>query len=128
MIIAVAVASILAFVRVFWKAGVVPAAQKAIATASHAGKVMSSKELDDEVKEKEVQKAAIGLLGSVGSITIRSVLSLVGAAVPIYGAEAAGLVSADAVIDFLSRWDVIIIVSVVMIAGYLLGRRLWRAR
>ena len=128
MIIAVAVASILAFVRVFWKAGVVPAAQKAIATASHAGKVMSSKELDDEVKEKEVQKAAIGLLGSVGSITIRSVLSLVSAAVPIYGAEAAGLVSADAVIDFLSRWDVIIIVSVVMIAGYLLGRRLWRAR
>lgn len=128
MIIAVAVASILAFVLVFWKAGVVPAAQKAIATASHAGKVMSSKELDDEVKEKEVQKAAIGLLGSVGSITIRSVLSLVGAAVPIYGAEAAGLVSADAVIDFLSRWDVIIIVSVVMIAGYLLGRRLWRAR
>lgn len=128
MIIAVAVASILAFVLVFWKAGVVPAAQKAIATASHAGKVMSSKELDDEVKEKEVQKAAIGLLGSVGSITIRSVLSLVGAAVPIYGAEAAGLVSAEAVIDFLSRWDVIIIVSVVMIAGYLLGRRLWRAR
>ena len=128
MIIAVAVASILAFVLVFWKAGVVPAAQKAIATASHAGKVMSSKELDDEVKEKEVQKAAIGLLGSVGSITIRSVLSLVGAAVPIYGAEAAGLVNADAVIDFLSRWDVIIIVSVVMIAGYLLGRRLWRAR
>ena len=128
MIIAVAVASILAFVLVFWKAGVVPAAQKAIATASHAGKVMSSKELDDEVKEKEVQKAAIGLLGSVGSITIRSVLSLVGAAVPIYGAKAAGLVSADAVIDFLSRWDVIIIVSVVMIAGYLLGRRLWRAR
>ena len=128
MIIAVAIASILAFVIVFWMAGVVPAAQKAIATASHAGKVMSSKELDDDVKEKEVQKSAIGLLGSVASITIRSVLALIAAAVPIYGAEAAGLVSGDAVIDFLSRWDVIIIVSVVMIAGYIAGRRVWRAR
>lgn len=128
MIAAVAIASILAFVIVFWKAGVVPAAQKAIATASHAGKVMSSKELDDDVKEKEVQKSAIGLLGSVASITIRSVLALIAAAVPIYGAEAAGLVSSDAVIDFLSRWDVIIIVSVVMIAGYIVGRRVWRAR
>jgi hypothetical protein len=128
VIIAVAIASILAFVIVFWKAGVVPAAQKAIATASHAGKVMSSKELDDDVKEKEVQKSAIGLVGSVVSITVRSVVSLIAAAVPIYGAEAAGLVGADAVIDFLSRWDVIIIVSVVMIAGYIVGRRVWRAR
>lgn len=128
MIIAVAIASILAFVIVFWKAGVVPAAQKAIDTASHAGKVMSSKELDDDVKEKEVQKSAIGLLGSVVSITVRSAVSLIAAAVPIYGAEAAGLVGADAVIDFLSRWDVIIIVSVVMIAGYIVGRRVWRAR
>lgn len=128
MIIAVTVASILVFVLVFWKAGVVPAAQKAIATASGAGKVMSSKDLDDEVKEKEVQKAAIGLLGSVVSITVRSILSLVAAAVPIYGAEAAGLVSADLVIDFMSRWDVIIIVSVVMIAGYFVVRRLWPAK
>jgi hypothetical protein len=118
----------LAFVIVFWKAGVVGAAQKAITTASHAGKVMSSKELDDEVKEKEIQKSAIGLLGSFVSIAGRSALSLVAAAVPIYGAEAAGLVSADAVIDFLSRWDVIIIISVVMIAGYLVGRRVWPAK
>ncbi len=128
MIVAAAVASILAFVIVFWKAGVVGAAQKAIATASHAGKVMSSKELDDDAKEKEVQKSAIGLLGSVGSITVRSLIPLIAAGIPIYGAEAAGLVSADAVIDFLSRWDVIIIVSVVMIAGYLVGRRFWQAK
>lgn len=128
MIVAIAAASILLFVVVFWKAGVVPAAQKAITTASHAGKVMSSKELDDDTKEKEVQKAAIGLLGSVVSITVRSVIALVAAAIPIYGAEAAGLASSETVIDFLSRWDVIIVVSVVMIAGYVVGRRLWRAR
>jgi hypothetical protein len=106
---------------------VVEAAQKAIATASRAGKVMSSKELDDHTKEKEVQKAAIGLVGSVFSIALRSLIALLAAAVPIYGADAAGLATTDGVIDFLSRWDVIIIVSAVMIAGYFAGRRLWPA-
>ena len=128
MIVGVAVAAILAFVIVFWKAGVVGAAQKAITTASYAGKVMSNNALDDDTKEKEIQKSAISLLGSVFSIAWRSVVSLAATAVPIYGAEAAGLVSADAVIDFLSRWDVIIIVSVVMIIGYLVGRRLWQVK
>ncbi len=128
MIVAIAVASILVFVVVFWIAGVVPAAQKAMATASHAGTVMSSKELDDDIKEKEVQKAAIALLGSVVSITARSLLALVAAAIPIYGADAAGLAGSETVIDFMSRWDVIIIVSVIMIAGYVVGRWLWRAR
>lgn len=127
MTAAAAIVSILAFVVVFWKAGVVEAAQKAIATASRAGKVMSSKELDDHTKEKEVQKAAIGLVGSVFSIALRSLIALLAAAVPIYGADAAGLATTDGVIDFLSRWDVIIIVSAVMVAGYFAGRRLWPA-
>jgi uncharacterized membrane protein YqiK len=65
VIVGVAVAAILAFVIVFWKAGVVGAAQKAITTASYAGKVMSNKALDDDTKEKEIQKSAISLLGSV---------------------------------------------------------------
>lgn len=127
MTAAVAIASILAFVAVFWKAGVVEAARKAIATASQAGRVMSSKELDDHTKEKEVQKAALGLVGSVFSIAIRSLVALAAAALPIYGADAAGLAGADAVIDFLSRWDVIIVATVVMIALYVAGRRLWPA-
>lgn len=128
MIIAVAAASVLAFVLVFWISKAVPAAQKAIATATQAGRVISSKELDDDTKEKEVQKAAIGLVGSVVSITVRTAVALIAAALPIYGAEAAGLAGSAAVIDFLSRWDVIIIVSVVMIAAYVMGRRLWPAK
>jgi hypothetical protein len=128
VIVAVAAVSILAFVLVFWKVGVVDAARKAIATASHAGKVMATKDLSDEIKEKEVQKSAIGLLGSVVSIAWRSAVSLIGAALPIYAAAAAGLASDDAVIDFLSRWDVIIVVSVAMIAGYFAVQKLWPAR
>ena len=128
MILTVSVASILAFVIAFWLAKVVPAARKAIQTASGAASAMSSKDMDDEAKEKATQKAAISLLGSVGSIALRSAISLVAAAVPIYAADAAGLAPVDAVVDFMSRWDVIIIVSVVMIIGYIAASRLWPAK
>ena len=36
-----------------------------------------------------------------------------------------GLVGIDDVILYLSRWDVILIVSIVIIAGYVIGTRLW---
>jgi hypothetical protein len=128
VIVAVAIASIVAFLVVFWKIGVVPAASQAATRASAATRVIASKELGDEVKERETQKAALGLLGDVFSILWRSIVALVAAAVPIYGAEILKLTTSDAVVDFLARWDVIIIASLIIIAGYVVGQRLWPAK
>ncbi|HKK30022.1 MAG TPA: hypothetical protein VKA18_06465 [Alphaproteobacteria bacterium] len=128
MIAGFAVASILAFLVVFWLIGVVPEASKAVATASGAARIVASKELDDDTKEREAQRAAIGLLKGVFSILWRSAVAFVAAAVPVYSGDAFGLVSADAVAEFLSRWDMIVIASVVIVAGYLAAQRLWPAR
>lgn len=128
MTLAVAALSVLAFLAAFWRIGVVGAATGAMTTASGAMRVIASRELDDDTKERETQRAAIGLLGGVLSILWRSVAALVAAGIPIYVAEAAGLVGSETVIDFLARWDVIVIVSIVMIAAYLAVRRLWPAR
>jgi len=75
-----AVASILAFLVVFWLIGVVPEASKAVATASGAARIVASKELDDDTKEREAQRAAIGLLKGVFSILWRSAVAFVAAA------------------------------------------------
>ncbi len=125
MILAVALASISLFLIVFAVAKVVPAATMAITTATDAAKILADKNLDDASKESASQKAAIGLLGSVFSIGIRSAVSILAGGIPIYIADVAGLVPAKQTIDFLMRVDVIIISSVIAVVLYLIGRRLW---
>ena len=128
MTIAVAVASILAFLVAFWAVKVVAAATKAITTATGAMKILANKDLDDAAKEKATQKAAISLLRSVVSIATRCAVSIVAAGIPIYAAQVLGIAPVSDTIDFLSRWDVILISSLVISVLYLVGRQLWATK
>ncbi len=123
MVLFVAFLSILGFLAGFHYAGVLPAATRALATAQAATGVMRDHDLDDLAKETAVRKAGLSLLGSFAAIVLRSLAALLAAFVPILLADVAGLAGMDATLAFLARWDVILIASAVMIAGWLIMRR-----
>jgi hypothetical protein len=115
----VAGATIVAFLIGFRISGVVPAAARAIGTARAASTVMRSSVLPDDDKEIAVRKAGLSLLGSALSISLRSLVALLAAMVPILLADLAGLADSDTILAFLARWDVILVSSVAVIVIWL---------
>ena len=126
MIFLVACASILAFVVAFGLLGILGVAQSAIATARETGQVMGDKTLDDDTKERLVQKASLSLMKNFAGLLVRLIALLAATFAPIYLADLAGLATTEAVTGFLLRWDVILITSIVLIGLVFAGRRLWR--
>lgn len=118
MIISVALLSVFCFMTAFWWLKITRVGTQAIKTAQSAMATMGDKGLNDEAREKAIQAASIKLFKAFFSILIRSALALAISFLPIWLAHWTGLASIDAVIGFLSRWDVIVIISVVIIGGY----------
>ncbi len=123
MIVIVALVSISFFLIAFWRLRIAPVGKKAIETSRSAFAAMGDETLDDDAREKMIQGASIKLFSAFFSILIRSALALGISILPIWLADWAGLAKIDAVFRFLSRWDVIAIVSAVIIAGYILLMR-----
>jgi hypothetical protein len=124
MIAAIAIVSIGVFICGLKLFGVFRVAGKAIATAQEAITTLRDKSLDDQTREKKLQRASLQLLGAFISILIRSILTLLSSLVPIWLASFTGLARIEDVISYLSRWDVITISTVFMIAGYFVWIRL----
>ncbi len=61
-------------------------------------------------------------------ILVRSALAFLASFLPIWIASLAGLATIEDVLRYLSRWDVIVIASMVVIAGYVIWMRLWPSR
>ena len=125
MTTAVAIASILFFLVAFRAAKVASAASAAVGIAVRAMKTLASNELDDETKEVASRKAAIDLVICALSIAARFSVSIVGAGIPIFAADALDLANANDTIAYLSRWDVILVSTIVLTVLFLVGRRLW---
>lgn len=119
-------ASVLLFMVVFLRIGIVAVARDAIATSQSAVATVRAPDLDDLERERAVQAAGLRLVRLSGSLIGRSALALAAAFVPVLLADWAGLAPMDAALAFMARWDVIGIVSVIMIAVYFAGRRLWQ--
>lgn len=127
MIPATAITSILCFAGGLWLFGVVRAAGAALATARTALQALRDESLDDLARERVARQASLQLFARFGAILLRSALALLASAVPIALADVAGLAPQQAVIAFLSRWDVILAAAAVMVAAYLLWRKRWRS-
>ena len=104
--------------------GVFRVAGNVLVTAQGAVAVLRDKSLDDSTREKKLQRTALQLFGTFISILIRSMLSLLSSLVPSWIASFMGLLEVEDVISYLSRWDVIAIATVVMVAGYFIWKRL----
>ena len=127
MIVATAATSICMFIVALWLSGVVPASASALAIARGALGVMRDAGLEDVAREKAVQRASLRLLGTFVSILARGAVAIGASLLPIWLADATGLAPGGEVIEFLSRWDVIVIASIVIVLGYIVRTRLWAA-
>jgi hypothetical protein len=123
--LAAASASVIVFAVALWLFGVIRVGSGVLVTARSALAAISDESLDDLAREKAVQKASLSLLGAFVSIALRSILALLASFLPIWLASLTGRTSVDEVMQFLSRWDVVLIASLLMIAVYVIGRRLW---
>ena len=119
---------ILAFMLGLWFARLVPTARRAIEIARVAHDVMNDAAMDDFDKEKAVRRYAVQLLGSFASIFLRSLAALIISAIPLVFADVSGIAPRQAVIVFLSRWDVILVATFVITAGWLVVNRSRRQR
>lgn len=124
MIVATAIVSIGVFICGLRLFGVFRVAANALVTAQEAVTTLRDKSLDDDTREKKLQHTALQLFGVFISILIRSILTLLVSFVPIWLASFMGLVEIEDIISYLSRWDVIAITTVLMVAGYFVWRRL----
>ena len=128
MIAATAIASIGFFIGTFWVLGIARVGARVLVIAKGAIATMRDERLDDEVREKVAQRASIQLIGAFFSILVRSVLAFLASFLPIWIASMADFATIEDVLRYLSRWDVIVIVSMVIIAGYVIWMRLWPSR
>ena len=124
MIAATAIASIVLFIAAQWLFGVARAGVGVLGVAGRAMAAMGDEALGDEAREKTMQRAAIELLRALVSIVFRSALALLASLLPIWLASSTGWAGTDDVFRFLSRWDVLVVASIVIIAGYFILTRL----
>ena len=124
MIIAIAILSIGVFICALHLFGVVRVASGVLVTAQDAFTVLRDNSIDDRAREKEIQHAALKLLGAFISILIRSMLTFLASFAPIWLASLMGLVKIEDVTRYLSRWDVIVITTVLIVAGYVVWIRI----
>jgi len=128
MIAATAILSIGAFLIAFWRLRVAEIAAGVLVTARDALATMRDEALDDRQRERAVQQASIRLMGAFVSILLRSLLALLAALLPIWAVALTGLAPQDAVVSYLSRWDVIAVATLVILAGFVVWTRLRPAR
>ena len=124
MVAIVAVVSIAVFLVAFSVLHIVAKCKSAINVAQGAVDTIKNPALTDLDREKFVQKASVTLIGLFVSILIRSSVSLVIAAVPIWTAAEFELARSEEVIGFLSRWDVILLSSLIIVIMLALWHRL----
>lgn len=125
MIPVAAFAAVAVFAVALSRLGVVKAASGAVAISRDTMGVMRDPHLDDRARENAVQRASLRLMGACFSILYRSILAVLLSLAPVWVFSALGLLTFAQVLEFLSRWDVIVIVTVVMLAGYGISKRLW---
>lgn len=118
--------ALLLFAAGFWRFGGMRAAMNVLAVMRQIASVLRDPQLDDLVKEAAAQRGAFQLLIGFCSIAGRGALACLLSLVPVWIADATGLARREAVLDYLSRWDVLVVASVVLTAAYLVGARLWR--
>ena len=118
-------ASICIFLVVFWITKVVAVARRAITIVRGALQAMRDPQLDEMARERSVQAAAMQLLLTAASLTLRSLVALASALAPIFAADWAGVASQAETFAFMERWDVILGATAIITIGYLARVFLW---
>ena len=124
MITLTAIVSICVFIFVFKISGVVGVGTDVLAKVQDAIGTIKDVSLDDEKREKELQRTSIYLFRSFFSIIGRSALTITASFLPIWLADILNLATIENVINFLSRYDVVVIATICIITYYIIWNRL----
>ncbi len=123
-VLIVGLATILAFFGAFHVSGLVARARAVFVLTSQTMAVISEKTLDDEEKERLVQRAALRLFGQFALITMTAIVVLAVAGVVMWIGDLIGVAPFAAVSDLLLSWEVIIGATVLILATIWLVNRL----
>jgi len=119
-ILVVGLASMAAFVAAFRVSRLVTQARAVVTVASQAMAVIAEKTLNDEEKQRLVQRAALHLFGQFFLITLTAILMLAVPGVIIWVGDLIGLAPFAAVTDLLLSWQIIVGATVlILVAGFL---------
>lgn len=123
MIIITALVSVLLFIYAFKVSGIPRISREVLICIHDSLAIIRDKKLSDEVREKAVQATSLKLFRAFLAITFRTILTLGISFLPIYLAHLLGFVQIENVINFMSRWYVIVLNSVVIILScFLFGK------
>jgi hypothetical protein len=107
------------FFMIALKALAIPSvAARVVAMGREAVRVMRDAAVGDDDKERLLQQASVAMMGAFASITLRTVLAVAVALLPLLALHAAGLVLMPAVAQALASWEGIALTSVAMTAVY----------
>lgn len=123
MLVGVYIAGIVLFVLAFSMTRLASSFGRVMAIARRATRTISDNQLDDHDKERVARQAAVQLLGQAGMITLKGAITVACALFPFWLADVLALQPWDEAMSFALRWDVLLITSVLMLAGWLLWRR-----
>lgn len=103
MIAFTAIGSIIVFIFALRISGVVQVGHRVLATVRGAVAVMRDDSLDDEIREKKLQRASLQLFGAFISMLIRSAFVFLASLLSILLASLVGLAEIEDVIFLRSR-------------------------
>ncbi len=108
--------AVLGFFGAFLYLEVIRVSKAALANSRSGVSAMLDNHLSDEEKEAAVQAAGLSLLHAGMQVFWRLSVSFLVAAVPIFFADLTGLVSVDAVMTLMLRWDFLVGTTVFLVA------------
>lgn len=123
MLLGVYVAGIVLFVLAFSFTHLSSSFGQVMAIVQQAILVMKDCQLDDHEKERAARRAALQLLRQAALITVKGAITVLCALFPFWLADALGLQPWDQAMAFALRLDVLLITTVLMLAGWLFWRR-----
>jgi hypothetical protein len=117
------IAVVIMFVVLIYVLRLVRQAQEVLAISRDSMGVLRDASLDDETKEKFFQTSAIRLFRLLLLMLVGTAIALLAPIGVIWLLDRAGIVSLDAVLAILVRWDFIVAASVVSIGAYIVLER-----
>lgn len=118
-----AIVMVVGFVIIAHYVGLVSRTAEVVARSRESVAVLKDPQLDDEAKERYMQRSAIELFKLLGLLLLGSSVALLLPFAVIWLGDIAGLLSLDSSIKMLLRWDFLAVTTVVGFVAYFGLRR-----
>lgn len=110
---------VVSFVVLLYCLRLVEQAREVLVVSRNSLAVLTDSALSDEAKEKALQKSAIRLFYHLAFLLVGTAIALFSPIGAVWLLSRFGLVSLNAVLEILMRWDFIVVASVVSIGAWM---------